>query len=279
MSEPKYVSFAGEAVAPLTDMQTPDMPNPPLFMSGDVIPNSIFTAGNWYTEDCEIPGMVKHDSGELIMLMGCMQCDPKLLYGEFEIQIGNDVLSLTNTAIIYIPAGVAHGNIKVKNVLKPFFYVTCHSDTDQYHAEPAEPTEPVGTYANNYTESYDMHGVKLPPVKDGAITRLFYMDSDRVPGAPYTEAVWWPMETPAFLKAHTHQLDELVTFIGGDPNDPEDLKGQVTFYVDGEPIVLQKTCVLYIPQGIPHTPFSIDRVDTPILHFSGGNNSNYSRED
>ena len=35
---------------------------------------------------------------------------------------------------------------------------------------------------------------------------------------------------------------------------------------------------LFIPAGVPHTPFEILEMNHPCLHFSGGNNSNYHRD-
>jgi hypothetical protein len=67
---------------------------------------------------------------------------------------------------------------------------------------------------------------------------------------------------------HTHDYDEIVIHIGNDPNDPEDLGGELEFMVDDEPIVINKTSALYIPKGVPHGPLTWKRVTRPHIEMA-----------
>jgi len=70
------------------------------------------------------------------------------------------------------------------------------------------------------------------------------------------------------VNPHSHDYDEFVIHIGTDPNDPEDLGGELEFVVNGEPIVINKTSALYIQKGIKHGPLMWKQVTRPHLEMS-----------
>ncbi len=46
----------------------------------------------------------------------------------------------------------------------------------------------------------------------------------------------------AFFKPHTHEADEIVAFFGSNPEDPNNLGGEILFYIGGEKhIITQST--------------------------------------
>ena len=277
MCEKEYVVFSGEVTGPEIKAIPKEAQVKIACLDRSAIPGCIFTSTGWYTAPLAVEGLRKHASGEVLIFLGSDHDHPESLNAEIEFQIENDILTLARTCAVFIPGGAAHGNLRVKQLDKPVLYCCCHIDTDTFEETPAEATAPAGTYAANFVDRYDTTGVQLPNVRDGVMTRLFYMDSTRVPNAPYFESVWFNIPTKAFLKAHVHELDELIFFAGTDPEHPEDLDGRIIFYVNGEPIELTKSCLLFVPKGIPHTPFEILEMNHPCLHFSGGNNSNYKR--
>ena len=111
----------------------------------------------------------------------------------------------------------------------------------------------------------------------GVRTEVAYLDSTVVPGALYTETFWYQKPTSISPAAHTHDFDEVVAFFGTDPENPQDLNGEVEFWLDDEPHLLTKSSLLFIPKGLKHCPYNIRRVDRPIFHFSTGNSTNYVR--
>ena len=67
---------------------------------------------------------------------------------------------------------------------------------------------------------------------------------------------------------HVHDVDELLGFLGSNPDDPSDLCGEIELHIDGEPHILTKSSYVFIPAGVKHVPLYINRVDRPIFHFS-----------
>jgi hypothetical protein len=111
----------------------------------------------------------------------------------------------------------------------------------------------------------------------GVRTEVAYLDNNVVPGALCTESFWYWKPTSISPAAHTHDFDEVVAFFGSDPENPQDLCGEVEFWLDDEPHLLTKSCLLFIPKGMKHCPFNIRRVDRPIFHFSTSNTAVYVR--
>jgi hypothetical protein len=54
--------------------------------------------------------------------------------------------------------------------------------------------------------------------------------------------------------------------------------GEVQFYIGDDYVSVTKSCLVYIPRGIAHSPILVPRLDRPIIHFSGGNGGDYKRE-
>ena len=94
------------------------------------------------------------------------------------------------------------------------------------------------------------------------------ISSEVVPGAHHLSAVWYLSPGLHDIKTHTHEVGEIVGFIGSNPEDPDDLGGEMRFWIDGEWVTLTKSCFIYIPAGVEHCPYEFIRVDKPILHLS-----------
>ena len=111
-------------------------------------------------------------------------------------------------------------------------------------------------------------------------TKVFYLDDRVIKGAFYTEAVWiWKktVEGGGPLP-HTHDFDEVIGFIGTNPEDPFDLCGEVELCLgpELEEHVITKTCIVFVPKGLLHCPLVFKRVDRPIFHWSAGPSKGYT---
>ena len=65
-------------------------------------------------------------------------------------------------------------------------------------------------------------------------------------------------------------------YIGSDPYHPEDLGGEIEYYVGGQPLTFDTTTAIYIPRGVKHGRLTWKRVDKPHLEMAivlGGANS------
>jgi hypothetical protein len=126
-------------------------------------------------------------------------------------------------------------------------------------------------------------GLKLPsyrvnPAKDtqDVATRLLWLDDDVVKGAFYIECVWyWQASDMPRAQAHTHDYDEVIALIGTNPEDLHDLGGEIELWLDDEKHLLTKSCLVYVPRGLKHTPMYLRRVDRPIFHFSAATGRTY----
>jgi hypothetical protein len=95
-----------------------------------------------------------------------------------------------------------------------------------------------------------------------------WLDSDVVPGAFHFHIGWlYALGMTPNDRPHTHDTDEIVGFLGGDPENPDDLGGEVEYWVDGVKQVINRSALVFIPAGTPHNPLNVVRVDRPILHF------------
>lgn len=100
--------------------------------------------------------------------------------------------------------------------------------------------------------------------------RIVWIDGDSVPGAFQMNTAWYaavPERDPIFME-HVHDGDELIGFFGSDPDNPNDLGGEIEFTINGEAHLLTKSTIIFAPAGLPHNPMRILRVDRPIFHFS-----------
>ena len=117
-----------------------------------------------------------------------------------------------------------------------------------------------------------MPGNETPP---SIMRKIVWLDDSVFPGAPYFDCVWFFKKRDPNPPAHTHDFDEIIGFIGSDPEDPGNLNGTVEFVLDGETLKITRSTMIYIPAGVPHCPFSITELEKPILHFSGGPGKRY----
>jgi hypothetical protein len=100
---------------------------------------------------------------------------------------------------------------------------------------------------------------------------LLWLDEKIVKGAFYMELVMLEpgnKSTGEWVKPHTHESDEILGFVGTSLQNPRELNGEVELWLDDEKHILSKTCLVYVPKGLKHCPLIIERVTTPIVHFS-----------
>jgi len=80
----------------------------------------------------------------------------------------------------------------------------------------------------------------------------------------------WSFLTEPFLmvaEAHTHDFDQVIFFLGGDPNDIGEFGAEVEMHL-GEPLekhIIDYTACVYIPAGLMHCPLNIKAVKKPIM--------------
>jgi hypothetical protein len=99
---------------------------------------------------------------------------------------------------------------------------------------------------------------------------LLYLDDTVLPGGLYVECAWYWEPSTKSPPAHTHEFDEVLGFIGTDPENPRDLCGEVELWLGDERHIITKTCVVFVPRGLKHSPLNVLRTDRPIFNFATG---------
>ena len=144
----------------------------------------------------------------------------------------------------------------------------------------------------------DMIGDGLWEGYHRGLEHVVWTDKDVVPGCFYSEMVWqWPQTfpnqrprpalTPAQLEEarkklggngvppHAHPFPELLSFFGTDIDHPEELNGEVEFWLEDEKHVFTRSFVVYIPANVTHCPLKIHRMDRPFFHYTIGPGGSY----
>jgi len=130
---------------------------------------------------------------------------------------------------------------------------------------------PSSAYVVTTLQDPPMPTPEFKAMYDRFARRVLWMDGNVVPGAFQMNTAWYfavPERDPVFDE-HVHEdTDELLGFIGSDPDDPHDLGGEIEVWVDGEKHTLTSSAMIFCPAGMAHMPLRILRVDRPIFHFS-----------
>jgi hypothetical protein len=135
----------------------------------------------------------------------------------------------------------------------------------------------------------DSRDAALPPtIEPTAISdtashkKILSLDDMVMKGSFYTETVWlWPgggYPETAEPNSHAHDYDETVAFFGTDFEHPNDLCGEIEFWIEDEKFLLTKSCLIFLPKRTFHGPLVIRRVERPIFHFATGPGALYNQE-
>jgi hypothetical protein len=115
-------------------------------------------------------------------------------------------------------------------------------------------------------ESVAYHPVKN--VKGVTFPDEIFLDGEIVKGSPVVVDIGWRFQVPVpdpVEWTHTHDFDEVLCFIGADPEHPRELGGEIEFHIGDETHTFSKTTTIFVPKGVPHCPFMHNRVDRPFL--------------
>jgi len=80
-----------------------------------------------------------------------------------------------------------------------------------------------------------------------------------------------------FDKPHSHDFEETLCFIGGNPRDITDFDAVIEYTINGEKHVLTKPGCVSMPRGLPHCPVSVKNVsiEKPIVFMEISLSSSY----
>ena len=58
---------------------------------------------------------------------------------------------------------------------------------------------------------------------------------------------------------------------------PRTLNAEIEFWLGDEKYIITKSCLIFAPRNIPHCPLIFHRIDSPVLFFTVGNGTSYTR--
>jgi hypothetical protein len=101
-------------------------------------------------------------------------------------------------------------------------------------------------------------------------TPLVNVSDSVIKGGFYFECAWFtgPTSESDAYKPHRHDCDEYIGMFGSNPEDWFDLGAEVEFWFDDENHIITKSCLIFVPKGIWHTPIIIRKLDRPIFCLS-----------
>src|SRR5699024_6503512 len=108
--------------------------------------------------------------------------------------------------------------------------------------------------ADDMVNEGDAAGKDLPP---NLSEPWAAMRAEDVPNASAYITTSWVHEVDhevEWVREHEHDYDEILMFVGNDPDDPDDLGGEVYMTIEGEKHVLTTSSSVFIPAGTKHCP-------------------------
>jgi len=108
---------------------------------------------------------------------------------------------------------------------------------------------------------YEKYAVRSPMREPGTPGFMTYMSGLQVPGVQYYIEFGWVTGVPGLetdrnvAREFIHKKhDEIILFIGDDPDSPENLGADLEFPLGGQPLRFNTTSALFIPEGVRHGP-------------------------
>jgi hypothetical protein len=110
-----------------------------------------------------------------------------------------------------------------------------------------------------------------PGIQKRQSPTMTYMSKKQIPEADYYVELGWIYDIPEpnpHVHEHIHDYDEIVLHWGGDPQTPQDLGGEIEFYIGGQPITFNTTTGIFIPKGVPHGPLTWKKFKFPHIEMA-----------
>jgi hypothetical protein len=242
-----------------------------LWIDKDVVPGSFQMNCSWYMKP--IPGSPPphtHPEDEILGFFGNDPDDPYNLHGEVEMWLGDQKQVFDRTAMVFIPGGLKHCPLKLLKCDQPIFHFSVTTG-GKWSMDKLKETQPANAdYSRNVVTKLQApnFGQKFIDEYKTFATRVLWMDKNIVPGAFQMNVSWYCKPKNHAPTPHKHDVDEIIGFFGGDYNDPYNLNGEVEFWLEDQPVVINRSTLFFAPAGMNHCPLIIRRADRPIFHFS-----------
>lgn len=222
------------------------------------------------------------DYDQIIIYIGGDYRMPQVLGREVGFYVGGQLITFNTTTVFFIPKGTPYGPVNFKDYRYPNLLINIKcgigADTEtELDSNPAKGNRAPRVKKKDF--DYEQYAVRSPLREAGAefaagrtSPTLTLMSSLQVPGVKYYIEAGWTFGMPVSRIAGSgmpemvhRKFNEIVLHIGGDPANPEELGGEVEFYVGGQPLVFNTTSALFIPTGVKHGPLRLLKYEKPHI--------------
>lgn len=136
--------------------------------------------------------------------------------------------------------------------------------------KPIPPELKAKFDAERKTRKSTIESTHLLSVDNSIVKDFFYVDC---------HWLWRGTAEDAVEEPHTHDFDEVIGFIGSNRQDPHDLGGEITIWLDNNKHVLTKSCLIFLPAGTLHCPILFNRIDKPVFFLTIAPVKEYTRKE
>jgi hypothetical protein len=122
-----------------------------------------------------------------------------------------------------------------------------------------------------YAVRKPIYRADYPHIKGRQAPPMTFLSSAQIPEANFYIEMGWihgiPEPNP-YTSEQVLDYDQIVLYIGMNPDTPQDLGGIVEFYLGGQPIVFNTTTSVFIPKGTPYGPLTWKEFHRPHIQLS-----------
>ncbi len=220
----------------------------------------------WKSEpDQIVDGTRISEANQVIGLVGAFPDEPTSLGGEMTVWVDGKKNTLKKSSLIFVPAGVPFGPVKINHMEHPINYVSIGVMPDP--KAKRDPSWPHYTIVSETKEK-----AVAPPTPQKMTLkgfRLLHMEDDMAKGSFYVDYVWfYEGYGAAPMGIHDHEWEELIAMTGCDPQNPYDLGGTFSVELAGETHYMSKSSMVCIPAHTMHCPWKFLQVNKPTLAFT-----------
>jgi hypothetical protein len=223
-----------------------------------------------------------YDYDKILLNIGGDCRNPEDLGADIEYVLGGQTLNINSTGAVLIPRGVKHGPLTYKGFRYPHVRITILLRAGERleerrgnSADVAESTQ------SDQGIDFERYLVRKPayeviagtPVKNRqGPSSMTFMSKNLVPESNiYVEGGWvWGMPDPnphIFEHVH-HDYEELVLHFGTDYRHPEELGGEIEFWLGGQSLIIDRTAMVFVPKSVKHGPLVWKKYSAPHLEMA-----------
>ncbi len=236
-----------------------------------------------------------HEFDEVIGFIGTDPDHPQKLDAKMEIILGDETHFLTNSCLVYIPAGMKHCPLTLREVNRPLFWFTLapisrygRTNLTGDQATPRQPSRFVPPLPDAAGSRYARYIItrpkprvneKPPEELTARVNRVVSLDSEISPGAFYADFVWvWSGDLTIATEPHTHDFDEMIGLVGlGSETNPRAINGDLSVSLEDEKYHFMQSSLIFVPRGTLHGPVNFSNIKKPVLCFTIGNAPKWSK--